>query len=73
MPKKIDLTGQKIGRLMIISPAPNKGKRTQWNCKCECGNDFIALTESLRSGKTQSCGCLQKERTSKSNSNQFIG
>ena len=53
--------GDKFGRLTIISPAPNRGKRTQWNCKCDCGNDFIALTDSLRSGNTQSCGCLQQE------------
>lgn len=72
MPKKIDLTGQKIGRLMVISPAPNKGRRTQWNCKCECGNDFIALTESLRSGKTRSCGCLRSEITAEKNKNNII-
>jgi hypothetical protein len=61
MPKKIDLTGQRFGRLVVIEPAENKGKRTQWKCLCDCGNEYIGLTDSLRSGRLQSCGCLRKE------------
>jgi hypothetical protein len=37
MPKFIDLTGQKFGRLMVIKRAPNKNNRTAWLCECECG------------------------------------
>lgn len=35
-----------------------------WRCKCSCGNEKIVQGGSLRSGATQSCGCLNKERTS---------
>lgn len=35
----IDLTGQKFGRLTVISRAENKGKRVAWNCLCECRKD----------------------------------
>ena len=38
MPKFIDLTGQKFGRLTVIDRAPNKNSRTAWNCLCDCGN-----------------------------------
>lgn len=61
MPKKLDLLNQRFGRLVVIAPAENKGKRTQWLCQCDCGNEYIALTDTLRSGRCRSCGCLQKE------------
>lgn len=32
---------------------------------CDCGNDTIVASSSLQLGKTQSCGCLQRERASK--------
>lgn len=67
MPKKLDLTGQRFGRLVVIEPAPNKGRRTQWKCMCDCGNEYIALTDSLRSGRLQSCGCLHSEKVSQRN------
>lgn len=37
MPKFIDLTGQKYGRLTIIDRAPNTSQGTTWNCICDCG------------------------------------
>ena len=61
MPTKLNLINERFGRLVVIAPAENKGKRTQWLCKCDCGNKKIVLTDSLRSGKVQSCGCLRTE------------
>lgn len=61
MPAKLDLIGQRFGRLVVIDTAPNKGRRTQWKCICDCGKEYIGLTDSLRSGKLQSCGCLRAE------------
>ncbi len=59
--KKLDLTGQKFGRLTVLSQAPNHTGRCAWNCVCECGNHVIAITKSLRNGDKQSCGCLNEE------------
>lgn len=72
MPAKLNLIGQKFGRLTVIEQAPNRGKRTQWKCKCDCGEECIKLTESLRSGTTQSCGCLKRETLIKNNKNRII-
>jgi len=36
-------------------------------CKCSCGETKIIRTSNLRSGNTTSCGCVQSERTSRSN------
>ena len=64
MPKFIDLTGQKYGRLTIIDRAPNTSQGTTWNCICDCGKQVQVSTRSLRSGNTKSCGCLHKEMVS---------
>lgn len=70
MGKFQDLTGQKFGRLTVIKRAENsKTKQTRWLCKCDCGKTKIILSNSLKSGKTISCGCLHndllKQRLSK--------
>lgn len=62
MGNAIDITGQKYGRLTVISlsHSDKRGERF-WLCKCECGKEITASGYKLRSGNTKSCGCLQKE------------
>lgn len=67
MPKKLDLTGQRFGRLYVLQPAPNKNGKTRWLCQCDCGKQKIVGTDSLRTGKTLSCGCLHKQLLIKRN------
>ena len=69
MPKKIDLTGQTINRLVVIREYGRaKGGQVTWLCRClgehgdDCGNEVVVRVDHLRSGHTQSCGCLQRER-----------
>lgn len=50
-----------LGRLTIQSFAYAKNKAFYWNCLCECGKQKIYPTAQLTSGKSRSCGCLQKE------------
>lgn len=57
MANKIDLTGKRFGRLVVIKYA---GK-LKWLCKCDCGTIKEVNGESLRRKQTQSCGCLCKE------------
>lgn len=59
--KKLDLTGQRYGKLTILGPAPNTGGRTAWRCRCDCGNETVVQTNRLRSGHTGSCGCMASE------------
>ena len=61
--RRVDLTGQKFGKLTAISFAGMRGKRTTWNCECLCGNTVVGVTSQLRSGKARSCGCLIGRRT----------
>ena len=61
MAKALNLVNQKYGRALVIKRVENKGRYVRWLCKCECGNEFVALTQHLRSGAVQSCGCLRKD------------
>lgn len=58
MPRFVDLTGQKFGKLTVIERAENKGKRVAWKCLCECGKCATVIGEHLKNGHTSSCGCL---------------
>ena len=63
--KLIDLTGQKFGKLTVISLNEEVSKQKEkpyWNCKCECGNEKVVYGSSLRGGGTTSCGCYKKEQ-----------
>ena len=65
--KLIDLTGQKYGRLTVIRRGETVNKRTRWVCLCECGREITAEAYNLKTGHTNSCGCVQRERTSEAN------
>jgi hypothetical protein len=59
MPKFIDLTGKKFGRLTVISRSEkNNYNRPMWLCRCECGKEATVGGQPLRHGFTKSCGCL---------------
>lgn len=62
MGKRIDLTGQKFGRLTVMEPyGVNSSGNQLWKCKCDCGNDYITESYHLRKGLTVSCGCYRKD------------
>lgn len=61
MPKFNDLTGQCFGRLTVLSFAGIHKTRTAWNCVCQCGTEKVVLGRALRTGHTQSCGCLLRD------------
>jgi hypothetical protein len=47
------LSRRKAGRAFVF-----------WECRCECGQVVTVRQDSLRSGNTQSCGCLQSDMAS---------
>lgn len=55
--KKLDLTGQRFGKLTVLAPAENIGSRTAWLCRCDCGREAVVPTRRLRDGRRTSCGC----------------
>lgn len=61
--KRLELTGQTFGRLTVVGFAGVAGKQTSWHCRCECGAETINKSWDLRSGDSQSCGCLKRDKT----------
>lgn len=64
MGRLIDLTGQRFGRLVVISKSASNTSYhgAMWKCRCDCGNETIVNGGNLRSGNTTSCGCYHRER-----------
>ncbi len=60
----IDMTGKQCGRLLVVKFLGTQRRRSVWECQCECGNTAAVDGGKLRSGHTQSCGCLQKDTAS---------
>lgn len=62
---RLDLTGQRFGRLTAEEPAPPRvllsGKHTAWWCLCDCGARTAVTTSALRYGQIRSCGCARRE------------
>ena len=71
--KKIEIkNGDRYGRLTIIEEVepkilPSGQKMRRVKCKCDCGKTTVVDLNSLRMGRTSSCGCLQKERALEAN------
>lgn len=65
----IDLSGRRVGRLLILKRGDDKilpsGRGSpRWQCICDCGKTTLVHGVSLRAEKTQSCGCYIGEAAS---------
>lgn len=65
MPKKLELTGKRFGRWIVIEEYGIRTKcgEIQWICKCDCGKDGIVSSGSLNCGNSKSCGCFFIDQT----------
>lgn len=64
---RLDLTGQRFGRLTVVGYShTNRNRKSVWNCHCDCGNDCQVAGERLVR-LTRSCGCLIRETTASRN------
>ena len=58
MGKLIDLKGMRFGKLLVIHQAESTSNNAaRWVCQCDCGNQVIVRSRSLRTGKVNNCGC----------------
>jgi hypothetical protein len=57
----IDLTGQRFGRLTVISRVGTKHRNALWLCRCECGDTSTVTGVNLTTGNTKSCGCYHSD------------
>lgn len=52
MSKFIDLTGKRFYRKIVLGLHENRiGRHLAWKVSCDCGNNYVATTQSVRRGK----------------------
>ena len=58
-----DLSGLRFTRLVVLRRHTDNSKhhKAQWLCRCDCGNERLAVSQSLKEGVAQSCGGLRRE------------
>lgn len=62
MGKRIDLLGQRFGRLTVINETSMRANGSiLWECRCDCGNTVLVRSSHLRRGGVLSCGCYNQE------------
>ena len=64
----VDLVGKTFGKLTVISRGKTVKRATggsivYWICKCECGECVEVVGNDMKSGRTVSCGCYQRQRS----------
>ena len=70
MPAFIDIANKKYNMLTALykTGRQTENKQYYWMCKCDCGNLTEVRGGNIRTGRTKSCGCLNK-RTGKDSPN----
>lgn len=61
---KIDIAGQRYGRLTVLQRAQKPSgaiRGTWWLCRCDCGELKRVNLTHLRSGRAKSCGCWRRD------------
>ena len=58
--------GDRYGRLVVIDKAEDMVTKTgqikkRYLCRCDCGNEKVILSNSLKRGQSKSCGCYKAD------------
>ena len=67
------MAGQRFGRLVAIMDRIERGagNRLIGSFRCDCGSEVMAQLDSIRGGFTRSCGCLQRDISSRKARHRF--
>ena len=65
MSSRINYTGKRFGRLLVVEClGVDKGSGFRWwGCVCDCGQKLASRSRELLRGHTQSCGCLNRDKS----------
>ena len=58
---RIDISGQRFGRLTALAFSHVDHGNAHWHVRCDCGVQRTTRGNSLKTGNTLSCGCLERE------------
>ena len=60
--RKIDLTGQRFGRYLVVAKAGLSAGKSMWLCECTCGAQKTVRGTHLTGAKVLSCGCHREDK-----------
>lgn len=66
----IDLSGHRFGKWTVLKRTA-RVKTVEFWCQCDCGAERAVLSESLRQGKSLSCGSHPKDETASRPKNAY--
>lgn len=70
--KRMDITGQRFGRLIAINPTDMRSRGSVvWHCRCDCGNEINVSYNDIVYCNMKSCGCQKREH--ETNLGQYLG
>lgn len=61
MSVRLDITGERYGRLVAVERHGTINKRSYWRFACDCGGETVVPLDRVRGGNTSSCGCWRQE------------
>jgi hypothetical protein len=64
---RINLSGQKFGRWVVLSFANIQKQKKYWVCRCECGVVKTVQGVNMIRGLSKSCGCLRRQKIQECN------
>jgi len=75
MPNKIELTGKRFGRLLVVAESERRDSdgNVYWRWRCDCGAEGSSRGRGLRDGTTQSCGCFHRDIAGKAQQQDLAG
>lgn len=56
--RKVEMVGQRFGKLTVMEFVSSANGHSRWLCSCECGGTKEVSRDRLIRGGTKSCGCL---------------
>ena len=66
--------GDRFGRLTLLEETPMRASSTRdWRVVCDCGTVLEVRENGMKSGHSSSCGCLNREMTSKATRQHGLG
>jgi hypothetical protein len=68
MRQRVDMIGQRFGRLTVLGLSDrttSRGYRYFWRCRCDCGTECAPRYDALMNGRSKSCGCWNIESHTK--------
>lgn len=60
--RELDIVGQKFNNLLVVERLEEtQNGRYLFKCLCDCGNDKIVEGRQIKTGRVNSCGCMERE------------